>query len=232
MNGLRLRVRTRSKVQDYRFVGEQPETRWWEAGYGRWTDFSRPTVIVESNRLFIAGIGSGRTDSKGAGIHYALLGEFTTPVGAQAAARLVASVCAQLSSKTRLAELGERLDQLDEDTWAAAINGEQKAVEGVASVLASLPVASGEADPLRPRYQAWICEAGTPGFMELARTAALVAEKKAGVAVYLNLASAEELHSFGHKGEAVGVVCREGPDRPKPFAPLSGGRSSRSQLSR
>ena len=232
MKGLLLRVRTRSKVQDYRFVGAQPADRWWEARYGRWTDFSRPTVIVEPGQFFISGIASTRTDSKGSGIHYALLGEFTTPEGASAAARLVTWVCEQLPGTPRLPEVGERLDQVSEEIWAAAMNSEPKAKEEVASVLASLLARPVDTDPAPPRYEEWVCEAGTVGFKELAITAGLVMAKKAGLAAYLNLASADELSSLRSRDKPLGLVCREGPDRPKPFASHCGGRSSRSQDSR
>lgn len=42
--------------------------------------------------------------------------------------------------------------------------------------------------------------------------------KKAGLAAYLNLASLDELSSLRSRDKPFGLVCREGLDRPKPFA--------------
>jgi hypothetical protein len=225
VKGLSVQVRTRTKVQDYWFIGGYEDERWWEKCYGRWTDFSRPTLIVEPNRFFVAGIASRRTDSKGAGIHYAVLGKIESPEGASAATGLISWVCEQLSHSKQFPDLGKRLDQIGEETWAAAVNGEALAAEEVAGVLSSLMAERDAlAEPLVHREEAWVCGPNELGFRELARTAASVISNKMGLAAYLNLASPDELTSLQSKAGPVGLVCRGGQHSPKPLAPQFGGR--------
>lgn len=221
-------------MQDYRFVGEQPD-RWWESGYGRWTDFSRPTLIVEPGRFFIAGIRSKRTDSKGAGIHYALLGDIESPgggartKGCDLAARLIWLACNQfeIEATTSATAIGEFLDEVSEENWAAAGRGEEAARKEVdrklASLVSTIPAVKGQ-----PSCESWVGEPDQVGFQELARMAAKVVagpKLQFGRAVYLNLASPEELKGIMKDRPHVVILCRGEQHLPKSDAPHRGGRS-------
>ena len=222
-------------MQDYRFIGQQPDIRWWESDYGRWTDFSRPTVIVEPGRFFIAGIRSKRTDSKGAGIHYALLGDIESSgggartKGSDIAARLSWWACNQfeIEATTNITGIGEFLDEISEENWAAAGRGEEAARKDVdrklASLVSTIPAVKGD-----PSHKKWVGKPDQVGFQELARMAAKVVAgsgPKFGVAAYLNLASPGELKSLMDGHQHVVILCRGEQLSPKSDAPHSGGRS-------
>lgn len=225
MNGFAVQVRTRSKVLDYRFVGaaRRPE-RWWEENYGRWTDFSRPTILVEPGKFFVSGIASRRTDSKGARIHYALH-VMVEPEGRALAAKVVAWLC-NMQRSGSLDTLGECLDGLGEDAWSAAVQGEQTAVdtvnEGVVRMFQEHSPALETAAPLQPFLQC----AGDPGaFAQLAAMAATVVALEPGRqarALYLNLASSSELEELRQRGTSA-IVCREIDRDPKSARPLLAG---------
>jgi len=227
MNGLVLRVRTRSKVLDYRFVGTaaQPE-RWWEKPYGRWTDFSRPTILVEPGRFFVSGISSRRrTDSKGARIHYALLAEVTRE-GCVLAAQVLAWLCEVRQRTGSLEEVGERLDALDEEAWSAAVQGDPAAVHRIEAAVIDLARQNAHAlEPVLAPRRFPLAAEDPRAFVQLAAVAAEVVALEAGreeCAVYLNLASSSELDQLNRcKGSA--IVCRELDKPPKPSRPLLAG---------
>jgi len=225
MSGLVVHVRTRSKVLDYRFIDTSPPERWWEESYGRWTDFSRPTILVEPAKFFVSGIGSKRTDSRGARIHYALHVK-VEPEGRGLAAQVLAWLCEVRQRTGSLDEVGERLDELGEDAWSAAVQAEQGAagqmVAAVMNVLQNSPRFP-EADFALQRFP---LEAGHPrAFASLASAAVAVLGPEPGRperAVYLNLASSSELTALLKHGRSA-VVCREIDTRPKFSRPLLAG---------
>lgn len=227
MSGLVVHVRTRSKVLDYRFIGTTPPPeRWWEENYGRWTDFSRPTILVEPGRFFVSGIGSRhRTDSKGARVHYALHVQ-VEPEGRALAAQVLAWLCDVRQRTGSLDEVGERLDELGDGAWSTAVQAEQGAAgEMVAAVMNVL-----QNSPRRPEadvaLQRFPLEAGHPhAFASLASAAVAVLGLEPGRperAVYLNLASSSELTALLKHGRSA-VVCREVDVRPKFSRPLLAG---------
>lgn len=228
-HGLILDVRTRTKVHDYVFIGGTRTGRWWEETYGRLTDFSRPTIIVEKNRLFISGIESGRTDSKGAGIHYAILGEFDDPDGATQATGLIGRACDELDRTERFQELGAELDKFGEERWSAAVNGDGGARNEVLGELISLLRESASATCSRdtPTASRWVRSLKErDAFKELARTAAVVVNpgtREEGLAAYLNLASTMDLSTIQRRPGPSGIVCRRGATGPKPSPPSAGG---------
>jgi len=226
MNGLALQVRTRSKVLDYRFVGAaQPSERWWEKAYGRWTDFSRLTILVEPGRFFVSGIGYKRTDSKGARIHYALNAR-VEPEGRALAAQMLAWLCEVRQRTGSLDEVGARLDALGEDVWSAALQGNQAAIDRVDAGVMNLLQESPRQTDQRAAPQPFLLAAADPqAFARLgALAAAVVALEPGGPerAVYLNLASSSELAPLLQHG-ASAVVCREIDTRPKSSRPLLAG---------
>lgn len=225
MKGLAVQVRTRSKVLDYRFVGTTQPERWWEKTYGRWTDFSRPTILVEPGRFFVSGIGSQRTDSKGARIHYAINAR-VEPEGRALAAQVLAWLCKVRQSTGSLDAVGKRLDELGEDTWSAAMQGEPAAVEAVDAAVMSLL----QETPLQAEVggapHAFVLAASHPrAFARLGDMAAAVVALEPGRqerAVYVNLASSSELAELERRGDSA-IVCREIDSRPKPVRPLLAG---------
>lgn len=223
MSGLVVQVRTRSKVLDYRFVGAaEPPLRWWEKNYGRWTDFSRPTILVEPDRFFVSGIGSARTDSKGARIHYALHAR-VEPEGRALAAQVLAWLCEVRQRTGLLDEAGACLDSLGEDVWSAAVQGEGGTIDAALMDLLRDSPRQPEAGPVsRPFLRA----ADAPdAFVGLAAMATEVLTSEPGRlkrAVYLNLASSSELRP-GLRPEESAIVCREVDTRPKFLRPLLAG---------
>jgi hypothetical protein len=221
VSGLRVRVRTRSKVHDYRFIGDDQPDRWWEQDYGRWTDFARPTILVEPGRFFVSGIASGRTDSRGAGIHFALLAEVDQEGGAPAA-QVLAYLCDVLRRTGSLKDAGARLDALGEDDWNAALQDDQAALGRISSGLMGVLgewAGQAESGPAPGRF--WLSKAGPQAFALLADTAAAVVgldRRRPERALYLNLASSSELAHLACDGS--GIVCREVDRHPKPRRPL------------
>jgi hypothetical protein len=221
MSGLAVQVRTRSKVLDYRFVGTAPPPeRWWEKNYGRWTDFSRPTILVEPDKFFVSGIGSVRTDSKGARIHYALHAESE---GRALAAQVLAWLCEVRQRTGSLDEAGAYLDSLGEDAWSAAVQGEAGTIDAAVIGLLRDSPRQPEAGPVS---QPFLRAADAPeAFVGLAAMAAEVLTSEPGRlkrAVYLNLASSSELRP-GLRPEESAIVCREVDTRPKSLRPLLAG---------
>jgi hypothetical protein len=223
MNGLAVQVRTRSKVLDYRFVGTaEPPERWWEQTYGRWTDFSRPTILVEPGKFFVSGIGSARTDSKGARIHYALHAR-VEPEGGALAAQVLAWLCEVRQRTGSLDEAGVYLDRLGDDAWSAAVQGKADTIDAaVMDLLRDSP----RQPETGPAPQPFLLPADHP--QAFARLAAMAAEvlapepRRLERAVYLNLASSSELGPLlQHEGSA--IVCREVDTRPKSSRPLLAG---------
>ncbi|MPQ55146.1 hypothetical protein [Duganella sp. FT27W] len=223
MNGISVQVRTRSKILDYRFVGRgQPPERWWEKNYGRWTDFSRPTILVEPGKIFVSGIASARTDSKGARIHYALH-VMVQPDGQALAAQLLAWLCNIRQRSGSFEDAGKYLDTLGEDAWSAAVQGENDEIdEAVMAVLLDIPLQPDNGLAPSP-FVADIDS--TRAFTRLAAMAAMVVALKPGGlerAVYLNLASSSELAALvQHDGCA--IVCRKVDTLPKPARPFLAG---------
>lgn len=218
MSGLRVRVRTRSKVLDYRFVApEQPRDRWWETGYGRWTDFARPTILAEPRNFFVSGISSGRTDSRGARIHYALLGEVDSE-GCELAGKVLAYLCELLGRTGSLDEAGARLDALSEDNWTAALHDDPAAVSQVDRGLMDVLLEWAGHAKSGPTSDQFLLSAAEPqAFARLAGAAAGVVTLEKGRperALYLNLASSSELAQLEQQGS--GIVCREVDRDPKP----------------
>lgn len=223
MSGLVVQVRTRSKVLDYRFVGAaEPPLRWWEKNYGRWTDFSRPTILVEPDRFFVSGIGSARTDSKGARIHYAIHG-WVEPEGRALAAQVLAWLCEVRQRTGSLDEAGTYLDSLGDDVWSAAVQGEAGTIDAAVMDLLRDSPRQPKADPVPQRF---LFPADDPeAFACLAGVAAEVLAPEPGRlerAVYLNLASSSELQSLLRHNRSV-IVCREVDTRPKSLRPLLAG---------
>lgn len=227
MSGLVIHVRTRSKVLDYRFIGTMPPPeRWWEEFYGRWTDFSRPTILVEPGKFFVSGVSSKhRTDSKGARVHYALHVKVESE-GRTLAAQVLAWLCEVRQRTGSLEEVGERLDKLGEDAWSAAVRGERGAVEEIVANVTDMLQKS----PYRPEsnvaLQSFLLDADqAQAFARLATAAAAVVAlepRRPERAVYLNLASASELTPLLKHGRSA-VVCREIDARPKFSRPLLAG---------
>lgn len=229
MSGLSIQVRTRSKVLDYRFVGAAAPERWWEKSYGPWTDFARPTILVEADRFFVSGIVSGRTDSKGTRIHYALHGE-VGPEARDVAARALAHLCRVRGRTGSLEEAGLQLDRFGEELWTAAVQGEPEAVRRIdAKVAEWLATLDEAAVAAQAPGRSWVREPDEDAFEQLAATAAAVLAAQPGAprrAVYLNLASSSELRDLERIG--AGIVCREVDRRPKSLRPAGRQSSSRS----
>jgi hypothetical protein len=222
VSGLRVQVRTRSKVLDYRFIGDNmPQDRWWEKNYGRWTDFARPTILVEPGRFFVSGIVSTRTDSRGAGIHVALLAE-VDPEGTALAAQVLAHLCDVLRRTGSLKDAGTRLDALGEDDWNAALQDDPAAVVRISSdLMCALEEWAGQAEFGPAPGPFWLSKADPQAFAVLADTAAAVIQldrRRPERALYLNLASSSELAQLVRDGS--GIVCREVDRLPKPRRPL------------
>ncbi|WP_312183442.1 hypothetical protein [Massilia timonae] len=224
MIGLALQVRTRSKVHDYRFVAAtQPTERWWEKNYGRWTDFSRPTILVEPGRFFVSGIVSQRTDSRGARIHYAFDAR-VEPEGRALAARVLAWLCKVRQGSGSLEAVGIRLDELGDDTWSAAVQGEQAAVERVdAAIMSLLQEAPMQAETVVAPQAFLLAASEQDAFARLGEMAAAVVALEPARwkrAVYLNLASSSELAELRDRSA---IVCREIVPDPKTLRPLLAG---------
>jgi hypothetical protein len=223
MSGLAVQVRTRSKVLDYRFVGAgEPPERWWEKNYGRWTDFSRPTILVEPGKFFVSGIGSARTDSKGARIHYAIHARIE-PEGRALAAQVLAWLCEVRQRTKSLDEAGAYLDSLGDDVWSAAVQGEAGTIDAAVMGLLRDSPRQPEAGRAPQRFlfpaddpEAFACLAGV--------AAEVLAPERGGLerAVYLNLASSSELQPLLRQERSV-IVCREVDTRPKSLRPLLAG---------
>ena len=223
MSGLAVQVRTRSKVLDYRFVGTAPPPeRWWEKNYGRWTDFSRPTILVEPVKFFVSGIGSARTDSKGARIHYAIHG-WVEAEGRALAAQVLAWLCEVRQRTGSLDEAGAYLDSLGDDVWSAAVQGDAGTIDAAVMDLLRDSPRQPEAGPVS---QPFLRAADHPGaFSGLSAMATEVLTPEPGRlkrAVYLNLASSSELRPRLHPEESA-IVCREVDTRPKSLRPLLAG---------
>lgn len=226
MSGLALRVRTRSKVHDYRFIGScQPVDRWWEEQYGSWTDFSRPTILVEPGRFFVSGIRSARTDSKGARIHYALLCQVEAD-GLSLAAKALSWLCAILAETNSLELAGICLDKLGDEAWSAAVQGASGADDtinaGLVRLLEQCPDLPN--DGLFPQPFVLPVQ-NQEAFKKLAHMAAEVIGLEPGqkeCAVYLNLASSSELRRLSNHRRSA-IVCREVDTAPKRVRPLLAG---------
>lgn len=223
MTGLAVQVRTRSKVRDYRFVGDgqQPE-RWWETNYGRWTDFARPTILVEPGKFFVSGIGSTRTDSKGARIHYALHVR-VAPEGSTLAAQVLAWICDVLQHTGSLDDVGKYFDTLGEDVWSKAVQGEAEGIEAtVTALLRDTPLLQENDRAPQP----FLREGDRlDAFSMLAAMAAMVVALDPGRAeraVFLNLASSSELGPPLQQGRDA-IVCRKVDTRPKTWRPSLAG---------
>lgn len=226
MNGLAVQVRTRSKVLDYRFVGTTPPPdRWWDKNYRGWTDFSRPTILVEPGRFFVSGIGSARTDSKGARIHYALHAR-VEPEGRALAAQMLAWLCEVRQRTGSLDEVGACLDKLGDDAWSAAVGGEHGQADGidaaVMDLLRDIPRQPETGDAL----ESFLCAVDDPAaFAKLGAMAAAVVALEPGRlerAVYLNLAPSSELVPLLQQQKSA-IVCREIDTLPKSSRPLLAG---------
>jgi hypothetical protein len=231
MNGLTLYVRTRTQVLDYRFIGKQQPERWWEETYGSWTDFSRPTVIVESDRFFIAGIPSAmRTDSKGAGIHYAIVAEIESEQARMWASAAARQFCEQVGCQNGWRNVGKKLDVVNEETWVAAAKGDDLAAQGIVAAVIELLTAASP-DRQYPRVTAsWSSGQGEENFRRLGETAAAIVQHAhgSGLAAFLNLASADDKDSIFRRRHPVALVYPGEDPSPKAVAPVPGAKLPRS----
>ncbi len=206
---MRAYVMTRGVGRDYRFVGAAPAEEWWGSLRGL-TSFERPTLIVERKRdlwrAYLSGIPSSRRDRVSTRIRHTLVlegeGGAEAPISSVVGAWLeeVAAAPAEqgalagaLDAALPEAMIEEALEDGEVATDVGARLSRALVLEGAGqpAALAAPPADLGADDP---SIASWIAALESPPARRalLARADALLAGRREGVALVLNLASPAE----------------------------------------